>query len=64
MTKETITQVILKPSEGMVLTDGKNFAPTVAVLPESVDTSDWYEITEAEYEKIMAEELPAPEIVG
>ena len=39
MTKETITQVILKPSEGMVLTDGKNFAPTVAVLPEGVDTS-------------------------
>lgn len=55
MKKETIKQIILTADEGMYLTNGETYGKTV-VLPESADTNDWYEITEAEYEKIIAEQ--------
>lgn len=45
---------MLVASEGMILTDGENYA-RVTHLAEGADPSKWYEITEAEYEKIMAE---------
>lgn len=45
----------LTASEGMMLTDGKDFA-RVTRLAEGADPSKWYEITEAEYERIMAEQ--------
>lgn len=40
--------------EGMILTDGKDYA-SVTYLAVGADESKWYEITEAEYERIMAE---------
>ena len=54
MKKETIKQIILTADEGMYLTNGETYGKTV-VLPESADQSAWYEITEAEYEKEVAE---------
>lgn len=41
--------------EGMILTDGKDYA-SVTYLAVGADESQWYEIPEAEYEKIMAEQ--------
>lgn len=55
MKTETIKQIILTADEGMYLTNGETYGKTV-VLPESADQSAWYEITEAEYEKIIAEQ--------
>lgn len=55
MKKETIKQIILTADEGMYLTNGETYGKTV-ILPESADTNAWYEITEAEYEKIIAEQ--------
>ena len=48
----------LTASEGMILTDGKDFARQTR-LAEGVDPSKWYEIPEAEYEGIMAEQEKA-----
>ena len=55
MKKETITQVILKADEGMYLTNGETYGKTV-VLPESANIKEWYEITDADYEAIQANE--------
>ena len=55
MKKETIKQLILTADEGKYLTNGETYGKTV-VLPESADQSVWYEITEAEYEKISKEQ--------
>lgn len=63
MKTDTIKQIILTADEDMYLTNGETYGKTV-VMPETADISVWHEITEAEYEKIMAEELPPPEIVG
>ncbi len=40
--------------EGMMLTDGKDFA-SVTYLALGADESKWYEIPKAEYDRIMAE---------
>lgn len=55
MKTETIKQIILTADECMYLTNGETYGKTV-VLPESADISAWYEITEAEYEKIIVEQ--------
>lgn len=55
MKTETIKQIILTADEGMYLTNGGTFGKTV-VLPESADTSVWYEITEQEYNAILESE--------
>lgn len=58
MKKETIKQIILTADEGMYLTNGETFGTTV-VLPENANSSEWYEITDIEYNRIMeSEELP------
>ena len=54
MTTETITTIKLTASEGMMLTDGKAYGREV-FLAKGADSSKWYEITEAEYEKVMQE---------
>lgn len=54
MTKDTITQVVLKADEGFYLTNGDTCAKTV-VLPESADTTVWEEITNEEYEEKQKE---------
>lgn len=55
MKTETIKQIILTADEGMYLTNGETYGKTV-VLPESADISAWHEITEQEYEKVIAEQ--------
>lgn len=54
MQKEYITTTKLTASDGMILTDGVDYARTT-YLAEGADTSKWREITEAEYERIIAE---------
>ncbi len=54
MIKETIIIKNLKASEGMVLTDGKNFGKMVS-LPQGDEGEKWYEITEEEYQRILEE---------
>jgi hypothetical protein len=54
MTKDTITQVILKADNGFYLTNGETYGKTI-ILPESANVNDWWEITEAEYEQIQKE---------
>jgi hypothetical protein len=41
--------------DGKILTNGKDFA-RATFLAVGADESEWYEITEAEYERIMAEQ--------
>lgn len=54
----------LKADSGMVLTDGKKYVKT-ARLAEGADASKWYEITEAEYQKILEEkEAESDERIG
>ena len=56
MKTQTVTQIYLRAEEGMFLTDGESVGKTV-VLPEGADPSVWREITQAEAEKIMKEEI-------
>ncbi len=58
MQKEYITTTKLIASEGHILTNGTDYA-RVNFLAEGTDPSAWYEITEAEYERIMAEQEAA-----
>ena len=48
-------RVILYADEGMVLTDGEIFGKTV-YLADDKDKTSFTEITDEEYEKILAEE--------
>lgn len=50
----TIEGNIITASEGMVLTNGENFA-TVVRLGDWDSPENWHEITKEEYEAIMAE---------
>ena len=43
---------ILKASEGMILTNGKNYGKII-YLAEGADAGEWYEITDSEYDEIM-----------
>lgn len=52
MKKEIIKQIILKADEGMYITNGETFGKT-AILPESADQNEWYEITEREYNELQ-----------
>lgn len=48
----------LTASEGMIYTNGKDYGHTVELgIYDKAD--NWYEITEAEYEKILAEQKAA-----
>ena len=51
MKNEIITQRILTPEEGMVLTDGATSGKTAVILPIDADYSVWYEIAESELPK-------------
>lgn len=48
-------RVILEATEGMVLTDGTIYGKRI-ILPQGNDGSGFYEITEARYEELTAEE--------
>lgn len=55
------TRKILYADEGKVLTDGTHYGKQI-FLADGVDESAYHEITEAEYEAIVAaEEAIAPE---
>lgn len=49
------TRIILYAEEKKVLTDGEIYGKTIYIA-EGRDVSEFYEITDAEYEKILAEE--------
>ena len=54
---------VLVAKDGFIYTNGETYAYTIRLgVNDSAD--NWYEITEAEYEKRMAEENPAPESEG
>lgn len=55
MTSQIITQRILTADEGMYLTNGDTFGKTI-ILPFAEGIESWYEITEAEYNTIIAEQ--------
>ena len=57
-TRLIITDINLKrldPSEGMRLTNGTDIAEGSVYLGVGDSADNWYEITEEEYNKIMAE---------
>jgi hypothetical protein len=55
MKTEYITRIKLTASEGMVLTNGTVYGKVI-FLAEGIAAFDYYEITEAEYERILAEQ--------
>jgi hypothetical protein len=54
MKTETITRIKLTASDGMTLTNGEAFGKEI-YLGSSDDADNWYEITDAEAEKLQAE---------
>ena len=62
MTTEYITRVKLEATEGMILTDGKEYAKIV-FLAVGEDSLKYYEVPESEYEKILAEQEKANELL-
>lgn len=59
MNKETITRIKLTASEGHILTDGESFG-RIVYLASGDDGEKWYEITEAEYQRILTERNEMP----
>lgn len=49
------TRTILYADEGMVLTNGTNYGKQI-ILGSSDNAEDYYEITDAEYEVVMAKQ--------
>ncbi len=58
MQTEQIVRIKLTASEGMLLTDGKEYA-RVVFLAVGEDPSRYYEIPESEYNKILEEQEKA-----
>lgn len=54
MTKDTITTIKLTAAEGMILTDGTTYG-RVIFLAEGRSEENFFEITNEEYERILAE---------
>lgn len=52
----------LTPSEGMTLTNGEAFGKEI-YLGKNDSPDNWYEITDAEAERLQAENLPEEPIV-
>ena len=61
-----VTDINLKrldPSEGMRLTNGTDIAEGSVYLGVGDSADNWYEITEEEYNKIMAEREAEVELI-
>ena len=58
----TIEGNIITASEGMVLTNGENFA-TVVRLGDWDSADNWHEVSREEYEKKMAEMASDAEVM-
>ena len=54
--KETITITKITPSEGMVLTNGKVYAPNGVHVGKNDSVDNWHEITIEEYERIIKDQ--------
>lgn len=55
------TRTTLYADEGMILTDGEHFGKIVH-LEVGADAKKWYEITQEEYERILAEQEQGGEV--
>lgn len=55
MIKTTIEIIKLTPSNGMVLTNGKAYAPNYVHIGELDNVDNWWEITKEEYDRIQEE---------
>ncbi len=63
MIKETITTIVLKPEEGMRLTNGTDIAEKDVWLGVGDSPDNWHEITEEEAKKIEEERNVADELL-
>lgn len=54
--------ITLYADEGKVLTNGEVYGTTIS-LAEGIDGSEFYEITEAEYDEILAKEAKELEVM-
>ena len=57
MKEQILEQRVLTADNGHYLTNGETFGKVVT-MPVSADASAWYEVTEAEKERIEAEQNP------
>ena len=48
-------QITIRADEGMWLTDGENYGKTIS-LAEGISVDNYYEITNEEYEMVIAEQ--------
>ncbi len=55
MEKTTIEITKITPSEGMVLTNGETYSLDFVHVGRNDSVDNWHEITQEEYEAIMAE---------
>lgn len=63
MIKTTIELIELKASNGMTLTNGEAYGKTIYLgINDSVD--NWHEITDTEYEEILAKQSEELEMLG
>ena len=58
MLKETITRVVLTADDGKVITDGETYGKQI-FLAVGETAEGYYEITEEEYNEILAEQEEA-----
>ena len=56
-------EIIIRASQGLWLTDGKNYGKTIS-LANGASVDDYHEITDAEYEQILEKEAEENDMIG